>query len=148
MGYLLGKLIDFNITTMDIFKIEEGLKYFKIEFEKNIKYDEELFIKQIIENSFDMSKSIKLPTLDIKKNEIEIDCNHSNSYARMSLNTKDQRGIVANIIYIFDDIGIDIASAKIQTMKNRARNLFLIEKNGKFCNTKDIVIKKLTNKEN
>jgi len=148
VGYLLGKLIDYNITTMDIFKIEQGLKYFKIEFEKNIKYDEKLFIKESIVNSFDMSKSVKLPVLDIDKDEIAIDCNHSNSYARMSLNCKDQRGIVANIISIFDDMSIDIASAKIQTMKNRARNLFLIEKNGKFCNTKDIVVEKLTNKEN
>ncbi len=146
VGYLLGKLVRFDITTMDIFKIEQGLKYFQIAFEKNIKADENLFIKEVIIQSFDMTKSTPLPSLEIKPKEITIDCNHSNSYASMRVHTKDQRGLVANIIKIFDDMGIDIASAKIQTMKNRARNLFLIEKNGKFCNSTDIIIEKLSKK--
>jgi [protein-PII] uridylyltransferase len=37
------------------------------------------------------------------------------------------------IISLFDEYGIDIASAKIQTIKHRARNMFLIEKDGKLC---------------
>ncbi len=144
VGYLLGKLSFYDIVTMDIFKIESGLKYFKVEFEKNIDESEFLYIKEIIENSFDMSAKTKLPKLTIKKSEIDIYCEHSSSYARMKVNTIDQRGLVANIIAIFDEMGIDIASAKIQTMRNRARNLFLIEKNGLFCQSQDEIIKQLT----
>ena len=44
---------------------------------------------------------------------------------------------------IFVDIGVDIASAKIQTIKNRTRNLILIEKNGKFCKNHERIIEKL-----
>ncbi len=146
VGYLLGKLVRYDITTMDIFKIEQGLKYFLVAFEKNIQADEKLFVEEVIHQSFDMQKNTPLPNLELKPKEISIDCNHSNTYASMRVHTKDQRGLVANIIKIFDDMGIDIASAKIQTMKNRARNLFLIEKNGKFCNTTDIIMEKLTKK--
>ncbi len=143
LGYLLTKLSYLDITTLDIFKIESGLKYFKIAFNEEIGIDQKLPIEEIILDSFDMNKKASLPTLDIKIKEIDIDCNHSKSYARMKLNAKDQKGLLANVVSIFDDMGIDIASSKIQTIKNRARNLFLIEKNGNFCNAIDEIIKKL-----
>ncbi len=146
VGYLLGKLSYLDIVTMDIFKIRSQLKYFKIDFAKNIEKESLNIIQSTIKESFDMSIKTTLPPLSILRKEIDIDCHHSTSYARMKLNTKDQRGLIANVIALFDDMGIDIASAKIQTMKNRARNLFLIEKNGNFCDFKDIIVEKLTKK--
>jgi len=144
IGYLLGKLSNLDIATMDIFALGQGTKYFKVGFLENVESDEVLYIQKIVEDAFDMSKKTRLPLLKIKKEEIEIKCEHSHSYARMKVNCKDQKGLIANIIAIFDDMGIDIASAKIQTIKSRARNLFLIEENGKFCNSQDIIITKLT----
>ena len=144
VGYLLGKLANLDISTMDIFAVGKGVKYFKVGFLENIGKEDIPYIEQIIKDAFDMSKKTRLPKLTILKKEIEITCNHSNSYARMKVNCKDQKGLIANIISIFDDMGIDIASAKIQTIKNRARNLFLIEKNGNFCTRQDIIIEKIT----
>jgi [protein-PII] uridylyltransferase len=144
VGYLLGKLYHLDIVTMDIFKVGRGVKFFKIGFLHGLEDEEISFLQEIVKESFDMSKKVKLPRLDIKPKEIDINCSHSSSYARMKVNCKDQKGLVANIIAIFDDMGVDIASAKIQTMKNRARNLFLIEKNGNFCTAQNIIIDKLT----
>ncbi len=144
VGYLLGKLSNLDIATMDIFAVGQKTKYFKIGFLENIQDDAIHFVEEIVENAFDMKKKTALPSLTITKKEIDIYCEHSTSYARMKVNCRDQKGLIANIIGIFDDMGIDIASAKIQTIKNRARNLFLIEKNGKFCDSQDIIIKKLT----
>jgi len=144
VGYLLGKLSNLDIATMDIFAVGFGQKYFKVGFLENIEEEDLLYVRQIIEDACDMQKKTKLPALSIKKEEIDIKCQHSSSYARMKINCKDQKGLIANIITIFDDMGIDIASAKIQTVKNRARNLFLMEKNGKFCNSQGIIIEKLT----
>ena len=144
VGYLLGKLSNLDIATMDIFAVGQQQKYFKVGFLESVESDEVPFIQEIVEDAFDMDKKTRLPLLEIKKSEIEIYCEHSHSYARMKVNCKDQKGLIANIIAIFDDMGIDIASAKIQTIKNRARNLFLIEKNGKFCASQDTIIKKLT----
>ena len=144
LGYFLSKLSHLNVISMDIFKFFNSIKYFKIEFLENITQEIDIIdIKRYIEDSFDMSKTSKLHQISIKQREISIDCNHSRSYASFKLNTSDQKGLLANIYSIFDDIGIDIASAKIQTIKNRTRNLFLIEKNGKFCKNKERIIKKL-----
>ena len=40
--------------------------------------------------------------------------------------------------------GIDIATAKIHTLKNRVKDMFLIEKNGNFCHNVDTITDKLT----
>jgi [protein-PII] uridylyltransferase len=146
LGFLLGKLTNLNVLSMDIFKIFNGIKYFRVEFSESVESEDLLFIEKIINDSFDMEKKIKLPTSKMIKKEININCNHSNSYARMSILTKDNPALLANIMSTFDDIGIDIASAKIQTIKNNARNLFLIEKNGKFCNNQEEVVNRLTKK--
>jgi [protein-PII] uridylyltransferase len=53
---------------------------------------------------------------------------------------------MAYMISIFDELGIDIASAKIQTIKHRARNLFLIEKHGKLCDNKEKILALLCGK--
>ncbi len=144
LGYLLGKLTNLTITSMDIFKFFGNIKYFKVEFSQTVEELDINLIENIIKDSFDMEKKIKLTPPQIKKADIEIDCHHSNSYATMSVHTKDHPALLANIMSTFDDIGIDIASAKIQTIKNRARNLFLIEKNGKFCSNQNEIIKRLT----
>jgi len=146
LGFLLGKLTNLNVQSMDIFKIFNDIKYFRVEFLESLQSDDLLFIEKIINDSFDMEKKIKLPKSKILKSEIDIKCNHSNTYASMRVLTKDNPALLANIMSTFDDIGIDIASAKIQTIKNRARNLFLIEKNGKFCNNQEEVVKRLTKK--
>ena len=147
LGYLLGKLTFLDIASMDIFKLFDDIKYFVINFRERVEEDNIEFIKNIIEDSFDMKKSIKLKKLEIKKDEIKIDCNHSQTYASMFLNTKNQKGLLAYIASIFDKYGIDIATAKAWTMKNRARDMFLIEKNGNFCNNKEKIIEFLTKGE-
>jgi [protein-PII] uridylyltransferase len=144
LGYFLSKLSNFSVMSMDIFKFFNKIKYFKIEFIDEVKEEMDIErIKDIIKSSFDMSKKPKLYPLDIKKEELAVDCNHSRSYASFKINTKDQKGLLANIMAIFDDIGVDIASAKIQTIKKRTRNLILVEKNGKFCKNHERIIEKL-----
>ncbi|WP_281951132.1 HD domain-containing protein [Nitrosophilus kaiyonis] len=144
LGYLLGKLSSMDVASMEVFKLFDDLKYFKIEFLEKIDDENIPFIKKIIEDSFDMNKKIKLKKPQIKKEEIKIDCDHSKTYASMFLNTKNQKGLLAFIAALFDQYGIDIATAKVHTIKNRAKDLFLIEKNGNFCNNKENIIKILT----
>ena len=102
---------------MDICKLFDDMKYFKIDFASKASEDDLYHIKEIINNSFDASKKIKLNKPIIEKKEIEIDCNHSKMYARMTLRAKNQKGLLAYLIDIFDNFGIDIASAKVHTIK-------------------------------
>jgi len=144
LGYFLSKLNMLDIANMDICKLFDNLKYFKIDFTSNINQEDILRIEEILHYSFDESKKSKIQAPRIKKQEIEVDCEHSQSYAMMRLHTTNQKGLLAYIIHLFDDIGIDIVSAKIHTLKNSVRDSFLIEKNGNFCHNTDIIIDKLT----
>lgn len=144
LGYLLNKLANLEVVNMDICKLFNDLKYFKIDFAQNVGAEEIGFIETFIHDSFeDKYESIPYRPV-IKKNEIEINCEHSQTYAIMHLRSKNQKGLLAYIINMFDEMGIDIVSAKIHTLKNRVRDIFLIEKNGNFCHNTDKIIDKLT----
>jgi len=144
LSYLLGKLSNLEVVNMDISKLFNELKYFKIDFAIMIDKDEIPLIEQIITDSFDPAKKSieKIPL--IKKEDIDIDCEHSKTYAIMHLRSKNQRGLLAYVIDLFDEMGIDIVTAKVHTIKNRVRDMFLIEKNGNFCHNTELIIEKLT----
>ncbi len=140
LGYLLGKLEFLNIASMSIFKLFDDKKCFEVTFSENVDESDIPFIEEIIQNSFDMSKSTKLLVPEIYKDEIQIDCNHTQYLASMKVKTKDQKGLLAYIAKIFDDFNIEIESAKIYTSRGKARDLFLIEKNGNFCVNADEIV--------
>ncbi len=147
ISYFLGKLSTLGVVHMDICKLFDDLKYFKIDFSTTVNSEEIPRIKEILHDSFDNTKKSTLTVPIIGKDELQIDCEHSKTYAIMYLNCKDQKGLLAYIINIFDEMGIDIATAKIHTLKSRVRDLFLIEKNGKFCHNVETIIDKLTGKK-
>ncbi|WP_300363047.1 HD domain-containing protein [Hydrogenimonas sp.] len=147
LGYLLGKLSHLELVTMEIFKLYDGVKYFVLEFNDTITPEEVPMVEQIIHDSFDMTKSIKLTRPVIKPKEITIDCEHTKTYALMQIKTANQRGLMAYVAHYFDLLGIDIATAVITTRKHRVNDLFLIEKNGKFCTNKKKILEELTSEE-
>ncbi len=148
LGYMLGKLEFLDISTMNIFKLYDNKKYFEIRFKEGVDEDDIDYVKNIIEQSFDMNKKTKLIIPDIKKENITIDCNHSAYLASMQVTARDQRGLLAYIAKIFDDFGIEVESAKLSSIKGTAKDLFLIEKNGNFCSKQDKILEELcTEKE-
>ncbi len=144
LSYLLKKLSNIDVVNMDICKLFNGLKYFKIDFSEAINEDEKGFLEEIINQSFSIDTDAKPLAVSIQRNEIDIDCEHSKTYAIMHINAKNQKGLLSYIIDMFDTMGIDIVTAKVHTLKNRARDMFLIEKNGNFCHNVDTIIEKLT----
>jgi [protein-PII] uridylyltransferase len=143
LGYLLGKLSYLDVASMDIFTLFDGIKYFKIEFLQRPREGTMEQIEMIVEEAFDMSKKIDLPKPIIKPSEITIDCDHSIHYAQLNLNTTNQRGLLAYFVQCFDEAQINIATAKIHTNKNMARDHFLIEKQHKMCDNAREIINKL-----
>lgn len=143
LGYLLGKLSYLDVASMDIFTLFDGLKYFKIEFLQRPREGTLEQIEMIVEEAFDMSKKLDLPKPIIKPSEITLDCDHSLNYAQLNLNTKNQRGLLAYFVQLFDEANINIATAKIHTDKNKARDHFLIEKQHGMCDNATTIIAKL-----
>jgi [protein-PII] uridylyltransferase len=144
LSYLLSKLSSLDVVNMDICKLFDNLKYFKIDFSQTVSTEDISFIEEMIHNAFKTAKSSPPQIPHIDPSEIQIDCDHSKTYAAMHLNCKDQKGLLAYIINIFDEMGIDIATAKIHTLKSRVRDMFLIEKHGNFCHNVETIIDKLT----
>ncbi len=140
LGFLLGKLEFLNIFSMNIFKLYDEKKAFEITFSEKVEDSDLLYIKNIIENSFDMSKTTKLIKPQIKKNEIIVNCNHSTYLASLQVRAKDQKGLFAYIAKIFDDFDIEIESAKLASTKGYTRDLILIEKNGNFCSNQEEIV--------
>ncbi len=143
LGYLLGKLSIFNLTNMNICKLSDNYKFFQLDFKEKIQEDELPQVAVYIEEGFDSSVSTVIPTPTVHREDIFINCEHSRSYALLQLNTKDQRGLIAFLITLFDSLKIDIVTAKIHTQKRLTRDLFLVEKDGNFCHNRDTIIEKL-----
>jgi [protein-PII] uridylyltransferase len=142
LGYLLGKLSYLDVASMDIFTLFDGIKYFKIEFLQRPLDGTMEQVEMIVEEAFDMSKKLSLSKPIIKPSEITLDCDHSIHYAQLNLNTINQRGLLAYFVQLFDEAQINIATAKIHTNKNMARDHFLIEKQNRMCdNAREIIAK-------
>ncbi len=144
LGYLLGKLSHIEVVNMEICKLFNGLKYFKIEYNEKITDEDVELLDEIMQNSFNPQKTINLKKPEILTKEIEIDCDYSSAYASMKINTKNQKGLLAYIANLFDELGVDIESAKLHGTKNRTRDTFLIQKNGNFCHNTELILNKLT----
>jgi [protein-PII] uridylyltransferase len=144
LGYLLGKLQFLNITSMGIYKLFDEKKFFEIIFDEKLDEVDIPFVEEIINNSFDMTKNIKLKKPLIKKEEITINCDHTDELAQFKISTNDQKGLFSYIAKVFDDFGIEINTAKIQSNKGKANDMLLISKNGNFCMNEEKIVEMLT----
>jgi [protein-PII] uridylyltransferase len=133
LGYLLAKLAFLDVVSLDIYKLFDELKYIRIDFMQEAEENSLGFIEELVEKSFEGNLSIKLPAIDIHEDEITIDCEHSKTYARVDIHTKNQKGLLATILRQFDEEGLDVISTKIHSFKKHVRDMFLIEKVAGFC---------------
>ena len=143
LGYLLSKLSFLNLANMDIIRLFDGKKYFKIDF--NQKIESELIdeVKLIIQEAFANPSRLEMTKPKIEKKDIEIECAEGIQYAQMRLTTEDQKGLLAYVMNIFEKLNIEIVSAKVFTHKERTNDLFLVEKNGNFCDNKEFIKEQL-----
>lgn len=142
--YLLGKFAYLDVASMEVFTLFDDLKFFKIDFLHIPQFDSLEHIEEIIEDSFDMTQKLTLDQPLIKAEEIDFDCEHSKTYAQLNINTSNQRGLIAFIMNAFDELNINLATAKIHSTKTRVRDHFLIEKQNKMCDNAPELISILT----
>ncbi|CAA6809088.1 MAG: Possible nucleotidyltransferase [uncultured Sulfurovum sp.] len=144
LSFFLYKLSHLNVVNMDIYKLFNGIKYFRIDFSQTIEEDDFLTLNKLIEESLNQIHDLKIKKPKILEKDIFIDCHHSKENALLRVNCLDQKGLLSYIINLFDNLEVDINSAKIHTKSNRINDLFLIEKNGNFCDNTTLIIKELT----
>ena len=144
IGYLLARLSQYDVAGMEILTLFDGIKYFKIEFQETLPPEMISEIKQIVEDSFDMKKTIKPKDIHINTEEITVDCEHSLAYANLSIKTANQKGLLAFIMQKFEELNINIASAKIHSNKKTVRDSFLMTKQNNLCDNTQQIIEELT----
>lgn len=144
VGYLLASLSHLDVASMEIFTLFDGIKYFKIEFIKNVEGNELFEVEKIVNNAFDMSRHVQMKEVHIDKKEIVIDCEHSLTHAELNINTKNQIGLLAYIMDCFEELGINIVTAKIHSTKHKVRDSFLMEKQNDICNNVKKIYELLT----
>ncbi|WP_254064953.1 HD domain-containing protein [Campylobacter sp. CCUG 57310] len=128
LALALSNLAHLDLAYMEIFELFDDKFYIRLEFNKNVRTSELESVRNLITLSLESNNKINVSKPTILKEELSFDTNHSKDYAKLCINAKDQRGLMAYVMMVFENLGIKIASARIQTIKNRTRNLFLIEK--------------------
>ncbi len=145
ISYLLAKLSHLDVGSMEIVTLFDDIKYFKIEFVKNVECEHTLEIEQIIQNAFDMSKHVEIKNIHLTKDEIHIDCDHSLTHAELNINTTNQIGLLAYIMDCFEQLKINIVTAKIHSTKHKVKDTFLMEKQNDICNNTEEIYRLLIN---
>ncbi|MBU1216909.1 HD domain-containing protein [bacterium] len=144
ISYLLASLSRLDVGSMEILTLFDDVKYFRIEFIKNITEEELIDVEQIIANSFDMQREVQNLDITIKREQVSIDCEHSLTHAEISVQTSNQRGLLAYIMSCFEKLHINIVTAKIHSTKHKVKDTFLMEKQNDICNNTDKIYTLLT----
>ena len=144
IGYLLSMLAHLNVGSMEIFTLFDGVKYFRIDFLKNVSGNELVEVEEIIDASFDMGREVQHRAIEITPDEISIDCEHSKTHAEIMVHTKNQKGLLSWIMSVFEELNINIVTAKIHSSKHKVRDSFLMEKQNNICNNTQKIIQLLT----
>ncbi|MBT5934251.1 HD domain-containing protein [Sulfurimonas sp.] len=134
IGFLLASLSHLDVASMEIFTLFDGIKYFKIEFIQNVKGSELVEVQEIIDAAFDMERVVTLKAVNIKREEINVDCNHSLTHAEITIHTSNQLGLLAYVMHCFEELKINIITAKIHSSKYKVRDSFLMDKQNDICN--------------
>lgn len=144
MGWVLGKVSRLNISKLSIYKIFD-IKFFYIEFDEPILEEEIAFLQYEIDFAFKSTKKSKYKRPTFKRDELEINCQHSKNYISLKVTTKNQRGIIAFITEVLDEYGIEIEDVKAITQKKLIRDIFIIHKHSGFCEKYEEILSRLTN---
>jgi [protein-PII] uridylyltransferase len=134
IAYFLNKVDFLSVISLDIFELFDGIKYFQIDFQNSVEEGDVEFVKFIIEDSFSETRKVfKKIVPKIGGDEVKFDCEYTQHYLKLSLNTENQNGLLAYLFKFFEDENLKVVSSKTQTFKVKVRDMFLIEKD-RDCN--------------
>ena len=91
-----------------------------------------------------MNKEVFINDVQIKRDEITLDCDHSLTHAELTVHTKNQKGLLSYIMDCFEKLNINIVTAKIHSSKYKVRDSFLMEKQNNICDNSDKILELLT----
>ena len=130
VSMVLSKLSKLDLEYMEIFELFENKFFVKLKYAKSVESAKFASLESSIitalcdKGKASVSRPMILPN--------EVSCELGDEYAKININAKDSRGFMAYILACFERFSLRLANARIQTIKNRTRNLYLIEKDSSF----------------
>jgi [protein-PII] uridylyltransferase len=129
IAYFLSKVDFLSVVSLQVFELFDGIKYFQIDFVEKLEDEDLPFVEFSLKDAFsDKERRYKDFSTKISSDEVEINCDYSNTFAQISIKTENQNGLLAYLFRVFEENGVRVVSSKIQTFKKRVRDTFLVEK--------------------
>lgn len=130
----------FNLIFLSFFELFDEKIYIKIEYSNSINDEQKERLLSELYASLNASAKSKLKKPIIKKEELKFDFDYSKNYVKLNLNTKDQLGLMAFVMRVFNEFKLDLSAAKIQTIRGRTRNSFYFQKTKELLqNSKELL---------
>ena len=127
LGSILSALSSLNLVFMSFFPLFDEKVYLKFEYANEVSDSQKAHFGALLEKNL-QTQSVKIKKPMIKKDELKLDLGYSKTYAKLNLNTKDQQGLMAFVMSVFNELGLVLSAAKIQTIRQRTRNTFYLQK--------------------
>lgn len=127
LSQILGALSSLNLVFMSFFPLFDDKMYAKFEYANEVSDMQKTKFSELLQKNLSANE-LKLKKPMIKKDELKFDLGYSKTYAKLNLNTKDQQGLMAFVMSVFDELDLTLSAAKIQTIRQRTRNTFYFEK--------------------
>ncbi|MCX2683173.1 nucleotidyltransferase [Campylobacter sp. MIT 21-1685] len=131
---VLVSLSSLNLISMNFFELFDEKIYLEFEYNNVITDTQTEKLCTLLNSNFHNILPKKIQKPYIKKDELKFNKEYSKIYAKLGLNTKDQQGLMAFVMSVFEKLGLNLCTAKIQTIRNRTRNIFIFEKNENMQN--------------
>lgn len=125
MSMVLSVLSELDLEYMEIFELFDNKFFVKLQYNKKVNPSLYASLEaRIIQALCDKELACAPRPLILPS---EVGCEIGDEYAKISIKAKDSRGFMAYILSAFERFSLRLANARIQTIKNRTRNLYLIE---------------------
>ena len=138
MAMVLWELRNLDLAYMEIFELFDGKSYIRLDYNSKIENSQNQIIQALCSKD---NPQCDKPV--ILSNEIGFDMNYSQNYAKLNINSKDQRGFMVYILSMLSKFQIKLANARIQTIKNRTRNVLLLHIEDKLKGKIDQFLKEI-----
>ncbi|EFO4769030.1 nucleotidyltransferase [Campylobacter coli] len=132
IAIILSSLTNLNLIFMNFFELFDNKIYLRFEYDNIISDEQKLKLCELLNSNLSGFNLKKIKKPIIKKDELKLDLNYSKMYAKLGLNTKDQQGLMAYLMNVFNELELVLCAAKIQTIRQRTRNIFIFQKNEKL----------------
>ncbi|HEF9353995.1 TPA: nucleotidyltransferase [Campylobacter coli] len=132
IAIILSSLTNLNLIFMNFFELFDNKIYLRFEYDNIISDEQKLKLCELLNSNLSGFNLKKIKKPIINKDELKLDLNYSKMYAKLGLNTKDQQGLMAYLMNVFNELELVLCAAKIQTIRQRTRNIFIFQKNEKL----------------